>query len=65
MTPGQVRQVEFVCAEVGKVLTGLLQTPSMKGQQVVIHVSRDRSEVWIEKPAEMVHIRLDGAHEAR
>lgn len=65
VTPGQVRQVEFVCAEVGKILTGLLQAPAAKGQQVVIHVSRDRREVWIEKPAEMVHIRLDGVHEAR
>jgi hypothetical protein len=58
LTPNQARQIEFVCAEVGKVLAGLLQTPAVKGQQVIIHISRDRREVWIEKPAEMVHIRI-------
>lgn len=58
MTPEQIRQIDFVCAEVGKVLAGLLGTPAVKGQQVIIHISKDRREVWIEKPAEMVHIRL-------
>lgn len=58
LTPDQIRQIDFVCAEVGKVLAGLLQTPAAKGQQVIIHISKDRREVWIEKPAEMVHIRM-------
>lgn len=61
MTPEQTRQIDFVCAEVGKVLAGLLKAPAAKGQQVVIHISKDRREVWIEKPAEMVYIRIPPA----
>lgn len=63
MTPNQARQVEFVCAEVGKVLTRLLQAPAVKGQQVIIHISKDRREVWIEKPAEIVRICIDHGHQ--
>lgn len=58
MTPVQ-KQVELVCVEVSKVLAQLMQTPAPKGQQVIIHLSKDRRDVWIEKPAEMLHIRID------
>jgi len=59
VTPNQVQQIEFICSEVGKILARLLQTPSVKGQQIVLHISKERCDVWIEKPPEMVHIRID------
>ena len=52
------QQIEVVCAELAKILTELMKRPALKGQQVVIHVSKDRQEVWIEKPPEMIRIRL-------
>jgi hypothetical protein len=48
----------LVCAEVGKVLSALMSQPAHQGQKVVIHVSRDRREVWIEKPPEFVRITM-------
>lgn len=51
------QQIEVVCAEVAKILAELMQRPAPKGQQVIIHVSKDRQDVWIEKPPEIVHIR--------
>lgn len=52
------QQIEMVCAELAKILTELMKRPAPKGQQVVIHVSKDWQEVWIEKPSEMIRIRL-------
>lgn len=51
------QQIEVVCAEVAKILNELMRRPAAKGQQVIIHVSKDRQDVWIEKPPEIVHIR--------
>lgn len=53
------RQIMMVCTELAKVLALLMQAPAPKGQQVIIHVSKDRRDVWIERPAEIVHIRSD------
>ena len=50
-------QIETVCEELAKILAELMRTPAAKGQQVIIHVSRDRLDVWIEKPPETIHIR--------
>lgn len=55
----KTRQIMVVCAELAKVLAALMSAPAPKGQQVIIHVSKDRRDVWIEKPAEIVHIRSD------
>lgn len=57
MTTQQQRQIELVCAEVARALAELLATPSPRGQQVVIHVSKDRREFWVEKPPALVVIR--------
>lgn len=51
------QQIEVVCAELAKILLELMKRPAPKGQQVIIHVSKDRQDVWIEKPPEIVHIR--------
>ena len=63
MTSKQAQSIELICGELSKVLAGLMRAPAMKGQQIVIHISKDRREVWIEKPAEMIRIRLDGMHD--
>lgn len=51
------KQIEVVCNELAKILAELMQYQAPKGQQIIIHVSRDRQNVWIEKPPEIVHIR--------
>lgn len=50
-------QIKLVCAELANVLAAVMRTPAPKGQQVTIHISRDRRDVWIEKPPEILHIR--------
>jgi hypothetical protein len=59
MTAQQARQVELVCAEVAKALAELCETPApaVRGQQVVVHVSKDRRQFWVERPPAMVVIR--------
>lgn len=52
-----IKQIEVVCNELAKILADLMSTQAPKGQQIIIHVSKDRQDVWIEKPPEIVHIR--------
>ena len=53
------QQIELVCAELRKVLLEVMARSGHQGQKVIVHISGDRREVWIEKPPEVIRLRRD------
>ena len=51
------QQIDLICTELRKVLLELMARQGHQGQKVIIHLSGDRREVWIEKPPEVIRLK--------
>ena len=51
--------IELILCELGKKLAQLFMHPSPQGQKVIIHIAKDRRQVWIEMPPEIVSLADD------
>lgn len=59
------QQIDLVCTELRKVLLELMARQAHQGQKIIIHVSGDRREMWIEKPPEVIRLRRADSRDNR